>query len=87
MGNRFNYRCPQCGNPDEIEICALVGLRLTRSGAEIADVTKDIDGTYWTADNAAGCDACGFQGAVKDFEPAGGATVIQLFPTRRAGRR
>ena len=33
MANRFNYRCPQCGSPDEIEICALVGVRLTGNGA------------------------------------------------------
>jgi hypothetical protein len=37
MGNRFNYRCPKCGSPDEIEICAFVGVRLTSGGAEITD--------------------------------------------------
>ena len=86
MGNRFGYRCPECGSPDEIEICAFVSVRLTADGTEIADEVKDSDGSCWSADNAAGCGACGFHGDVKDFEPAGGATMVQLFATRRAGR-
>jgi hypothetical protein len=86
MGNRFNYRCPKCGSPDQIEICALVSVRLTGNGAEIADDVKDIDGSCWSSENAAGCGACGFQGAVKDFETSG-ATVIPLFGTRQASAR
>ena len=43
MGNRFNYRCPECGSPDEIEICAFVSIRLTAEGAEIAEEVQDID--------------------------------------------
>jgi hypothetical protein len=34
MGNRFNYRCPKCGSPDQIEIIALVSVRLTSTGTE-----------------------------------------------------
>jgi hypothetical protein len=34
VGNRFNYRCPKCGSPDEIEIIALVSVRLTSTGTE-----------------------------------------------------
>jgi hypothetical protein len=34
MGNRCNYRCPKCGSPDEIEIIALVSVRLTSTGSE-----------------------------------------------------
>ena len=34
MGNRFNYRCPKCGRPDEIEIDAIVSVRLTSTGTE-----------------------------------------------------
>jgi hypothetical protein len=71
--NPFNYRCPQCGSPDEIEICAFVSVRLTRDGAEITGDVKDIDGECWTAENAAHCHARGFQGVAKDFEPGGGA--------------
>jgi hypothetical protein len=73
MGNRFNYRCPQCGSLDEIEICALVSVRLAGNGAEIADDVKDIDGSCWSSENAAGCGACDYEGAVKDFaaSPAG----------------
>lgn len=85
MGNRFNYRCPHCGCPDEIEICAFVSVRLTANGAVIADDIKDIDGSYWTAENAADCNACGFKGAVKDFEPTATATVVS-FPSRMRRR-
>ena len=77
MSNRFNYRCPHCGSSDQIEICAIVAVRLTANGAVIANNVRDVDGSYWTAENAAGCDACGFNGAVKDFEPHG-ATIIHI---------
>ena len=85
MSNRFNYRCPQCGSPDEIEICAFVSIRLTASGAEIAENVQDLDGSCWSAENGAGCAACGYEGAVKDFETRRTA-VIRLFPTRQASR-
>jgi hypothetical protein len=81
MGNRFNYRCPECGSADEIEICAFVSVRLTATGAEIAEEVQDIDGSCWSADNAAGCGACGYEGAVRNFE-SNGAAIIRLFPTR-----
>ena len=67
MGNRFNYRCPHCGRADEIEICAFVSIRLTGNGAEIAEEVQDLGGSCWSQDNAAGCGACGYEGAVRDF--------------------
>ena len=60
---------------------------VTPNGAAIAEEVQDLDGSCWSQDNPARCGACGYEGAVRDFEPTGGATVIQLFPTRRAGRR
>lgn len=86
MPNPFNYSCPKCGSRDEIEICALVSLRLIGNGATMAEDVIDIDGHCWSSENAAACNACGFDGTVKDFEPAG-AAVIQLFGTRQASRR
>jgi hypothetical protein len=82
MGNRFNYRCPQCDSADEIDICAFVSIRLTADGAEIAEEVQNIDGSCWCADNAAGCGACGYEGAVRDFSalPPG---VISLNEYRR----
>jgi hypothetical protein len=73
MGNRFNYRGPREGGADEINICAFVSIRLTADGAEIAEDVQDLDGSCWSADNAAGCGACGYEGAVRDFSalPAG----------------
>ena len=67
MGNRFNYRCPQCGSADAIDICAIVSIRLTGNGAEIADEVQHLDDSCWSQDNAAGCGACGYEGAVRDF--------------------
>ena len=67
MRNRFNYRCPQCASPDEIEICDFVSIRLTGNGAEIAEEVQDLDGSCWSQDNAAGCGACGYEGAVRVF--------------------
>jgi hypothetical protein len=82
MSNRFNYRCPKCGSPDQVEICAFVAVPLPGNGAAIAADVKDIDGSCWSSENAAGCDACGYQGAVKDFAswPAG---IVSLNDYRR----
>jgi hypothetical protein len=84
MTNRFNYRCPQCGDPDHIDICAFISVRPTSNGAEIADAVKDIDGSFWSLENAAGCEACGFEGAVKDFAttPAGVVSLNEYRPRR-----
>jgi hypothetical protein len=73
MANPFNYRCPKCGSADEIEICAFISIRLIADGAEIAEEVQDLDASCWSADNAAGCGACGYEGAVSDFSalPAG----------------
>jgi hypothetical protein len=67
MGNRLNYRCPKCGSPDEIEICAFVSIRLTPTPPRLPKRFEDIDGFCWSQDNAAGCGACGYEGAVRDF--------------------
>jgi hypothetical protein len=68
MGNHLNYRCPQCGRADEIEICAIGSVRLTGNGADMAEVViQDLDGSSWSADYAAGCGACGYTAAVRDF--------------------
>ena len=82
MGNRFNYRCPTCGSADEIDICAFVSIRLTADGAEIAEEVQDIDNSCWSHDNPAGCAACGYEGAVRDFAamPPG---VVSLNDYRR----
>jgi hypothetical protein len=66
MGNRFNYRCPKCGSPDEIEIIALVSVRLTSTGTEgdASNCTPE----DWTDFNGAGCNACGYDGTVADFD-------------------
>jgi hypothetical protein len=75
MGNRLNYRCPKCGGPDEIDIAAIVSVRLTRTDTE--GDASNCGPEDWTGENAASCDACGYVGTVNEFEPAG--VVIALF--------
>ena len=47
-----------------------------------AVTVQDLDSTCWSADNAAGCGACGYEGAVRDFTalPPG---VVSLHEYRR----
>jgi len=78
MSNRFNYRCPACGSPDEIEICAAVMVRLTSDGAEIVERGEVIGEQPWCSASAAGCAACGFEGTARDFEQSG--NIVELFP-------
>jgi hypothetical protein len=63
------------GSPDEIEIIALVSVRLTSTGSEgdASNCTPE----DWTDFNGAGCTACGYEGEVKDFEPQG--VIIGIF--------
>lgn len=82
MGNRFNYRYPQCGSPDEIEICAFVSVRLTANAAEIAEDVQDLDGFCWSAENAAGCGAW-LRGRLRDDKPA--VEVCRPLPHPKAG--
>ena len=81
MSNSFNYRCPKCRSPNDIEICAFIPVRLTSNGAEIAD-EQYIGGSLLGIAHAAGCDACGYEGAVKDFAAAP-AGVVSLHDYRR----
>ena len=82
MSNLFKYRCPECGGQDHIHICALVSVRLTSTGAEIDEALGEIGPNHWTCENGAGCNACGFEGAVKDFEPRP-ARLVSLNEFRR----
>jgi hypothetical protein len=63
MGNRFNYRCPHCGSPDHIEICAFITVGLTDSGAVVLDNLRNISPDRWSSSSHnAGCTACGYEG-------------------------
>jgi hypothetical protein len=66
MGNRFGYRCPKCGSPAQIEIDALVPVRLTSTGTE--GDASNCGPDDWTDENGAGRSACGYSGTVKDFD-------------------
>ena len=66
QGNCFNMRCPKCGCETQIDIQALVLVRLTADGTD-ADITGCGD-HYWTDDSPAICAACDYTGTVKHFE-------------------
>ena len=83
MSNRFNYRCPNCGSADHIDIAAIVSVRLTSDGTE--GDASDCGPDDWSGANPASCDACDYFGTVKDFEPTG--KIIELFGTRQRTNR
>ena len=68
MTNAFEYRCPNCRNTGQIDICASIWVRLTRDGTD-ADASGDGNHT-WEADSPAVCRGCGFQGKAAAFDPA-----------------
>jgi hypothetical protein len=72
VSNPFDMRCPKCGSADHISLAAIVNVRITSLGAEVQD-----DAPTWTSDNGAGCEACGYDGEVKEFEKPTGLTVVQ----------
>jgi hypothetical protein len=72
MSKRFDMRCPECGDTDHITIAAIVNVRLTSLGTEVQD-----DAPTWTSENGAGCEACGYEGIVREFENLTGLTVVQ----------
>jgi hypothetical protein len=76
MANRFNYRCPICGSQDHIEICAFASVRLTSYGTE-GDVSN-LGPDDWSSENAAGYDACGYDGTVENFEPPASEVVVSF---------
>jgi hypothetical protein len=72
MSNRFNMRCPKCGDADHIVIAAIVNVRLTSAGAEVRDETPN-----WAGANGAGCEACGYEGKVDEFEKPTKLRIVQ----------
>ena len=70
IDNDFNMRCPKCGASNEIDIAAMVWVRLCPDGT---DVTLADNGDHeWDARNNAACGSCGHHGDVAAFTKAGG---------------
>src|SRR5271166_3015060 len=66
MGNQFDLRCPSCDGTDEIDVQALVWIRLLEDGT---DAYASEDGSSeWDQSSKAHCGDCGFFGRVKEFE-------------------
>jgi hypothetical protein len=65
MGNQFGLRCPSCEGTDEIDVRALVWIRLFEDGTD-AYVSEDRN-SEWGERSEAYCAACGFTGRIKEF--------------------
>jgi hypothetical protein len=64
MSNLWNMKCPKCGCENQIDIQAAVWIRLTSDSTEASDYHR------WEPESPASCEACDYNGTVKDFEPA-----------------
>ena len=68
LDNDFSMRCPKCAASDQIDIQALVWLRLSPDGTDPYEARNQIH--EWGVVNVAQCCACEHIGTVKDFEIA-----------------
>ena len=49
----------------------------------VYDDEAELGSENWSCENAAGCEACGFEGAVKDFEPPATGNVVNIHSRMR----
>ena len=63
-----DHQCPKCGRNDELDVQALIWVRITEDGTD-ADLAEDKDHT-WEDDSPIVCNSCGWQGKVKEFAVA-----------------
>lgn len=67
MTNFLDYRCPDCGDEDHIEVAASIWARLTADGTDPDGAEHH--GHDYTPSSPARCASCGYEGAFIDFEP------------------
>lgn len=66
LDNDFDMKCPECGRSDEIDVAAVVWIRLCNGGT---DVTAAENGDHeWDDNSAAYCASCSHTGVACDFE-------------------
>lgn len=62
MISTVDMRCPECGADNQLDIQALVWVRLTQDGT---DAGASHDGSHqWDDDSSCRCDNCGWNGTV-----------------------
>ena len=67
MSNLFEFRCPNCGDEDHVDIAAIIWIRATEYGTD-ADLSHD--GSHdFTPDSVAKCGKCSHFGALREFTP------------------
>lgn len=74
---------PHSGSADEIEICAFVSIRLTDDGAAIPEDVQNLDGSCWSADNAAGLRRLRLRGRGQGFFGVAGVVSLNEYRRRR----
>lgn len=67
MPNQFNMKCPECGSADELDVAALVWVRLVADGNRLL-----LRRRRWDDDSACQCAACGWSGTVLNASPGAG---------------
>lgn len=75
MANFLDYRCPDCGDEDHIEVSATIWVRLTADGTDTD--AAELGGHDYTPRSDARCAQCGHDGAFMDFEPTQLIQVLQ----------
>jgi hypothetical protein len=59
------YHCPKCGGSDDIQIVALVTVRLIQSEKLGTEGSEPVDSDHeWTEQSAAWCGECNWSGKV-----------------------
>lgn len=66
MPNAFDFKCPACGNDDQLDILASIWIRLTEDGTD-PDAATNGD-HEWNEHSAFSCTACGVMGKVANLE-------------------
>jgi hypothetical protein len=61
----WQMKCPKCRADNQIDITAMIDVRLTPTGTD-ADESED-GNHYWEDTYQAKCCQCGHRGTVKDF--------------------
>ena len=71
-GNSYGMKCPSCGESNQIDVAAIVWVRLCQDGTDIFEAANGDQ--EWTDTSAAYCGSCDHAGTVASFTKTGGAS-------------
>jgi len=70
LANTYGMACPKCRSSNQIDVAAVVWVRLCRDGTDVFEAANGDQ--EWTKTSAAYCAGCGQTGTVASFTKAGG---------------